>query len=46
MRSIYRMLSLLGDVKAASRSPGPYVRRKVRARAHRELAKGMRRWGV
>lgn len=43
MRAPYRLLSILGDFKAASRGPGALVRRKVRSRAHRELAKAMRR---
>ncbi len=46
MRPLYRLLSVLGDVKAASRGPEAFLRRKVRARAHREVAKGLRRWGV
>jgi hypothetical protein len=43
MRSLYRILSFTGDVKAASRGTGSFVRRKVRSAAHRQLAKGLRR---
>jgi hypothetical protein len=43
MRSLYRILSILGDVKTASRGPGPFVRRKVRSRATREFSRGLRK---
>lgn len=43
MKALYRLLSLLGDVRAASRGPGSYVRRKVRSKAHKTLAKATRR---
>lgn len=42
MRSIYRFLSILGDVKAASRGPGSLARRKVRSRATRSFSRGLR----
>ncbi len=43
MRELYRLLSFLGNVKAASRGPGAYARRRVRQAGHRELAKAFRR---
>ena len=43
MRTLYRLLSVAGDVKAATRGPAPYVRRRTRAAAHRTLARAMRK---
>jgi hypothetical protein len=42
-RLAYRILSLLGDFKAAHRGPSALIKRKVRAAAHRELAGVLRR---
>lgn len=42
-RWLYRLLSAKGNVKAASRGPGAYVRRRTRARAHRGLARMLRK---
>lgn len=33
----YRLVSILGTLKAASRGPGPLARRVVRQRAHKAL---------
>jgi hypothetical protein len=46
VRRLYRWLSALGDVKAASRGPGAYGRRWFRRKAHKGLAKTLRqsRW--
>lgn len=35
MRLLYRLLGIVGDVKAASRGPGALLRRKARSGAHR-----------
>lgn len=43
MRSMYRLLSILGDVKAASRGPCSLVRRKVRSSATRGFSRGLRK---
>jgi hypothetical protein len=40
----YKLLSILGDIKAARRGPpGPLVRRQARKEAHRGLARILRR---
>lgn len=44
MSLAYRLLSLLGLVNAARRGPGAVVKREVRRRAHRSLARGLRGW--
>jgi hypothetical protein len=43
VRFLYRLLGLSGDARAASRGPGAYVRRRVRARGHRETGRVLRR---
>lgn len=43
MRGFYRLLSKLGDVKAALRGPGPLARRQIRKTAHRETSRVLRR---
>lgn len=43
MRTVYRLLSLLGDLRAARRGPGAYGRRVARREAHRGLARILRR---
>lgn len=43
MRALYRILSLLGTLKAARRGPGALVRRKVRQRANRSFNRALRR---
>ena len=43
MSFLYRLLSLWGDVKAASNGPTPYIKRRGRAYAHRTLARALRR---
>lgn len=43
MRSLYRLLSIAGDVKAASRGPGAFGRRYARRVAHRSLARALRK---
>lgn len=35
MRELYRLLSVLGSIKAASRGPAPLARRVVRQQANR-----------
>ena len=42
-RKGYRVLSLWGDVKAATRGPGPLARREVRKRANRVFNRWLRR---
>lgn len=42
-RSIHRIASLFGLVKAARRGPASLGRRVVRAQAHKQLARAMRR---
>jgi len=46
IHALYQILSGYLDVKAASRGPGPYVRRRVRRSAHKQLARSMRRMGL
>lgn len=43
LRTMYKLLGLLGDAKSLTRSPSAYGRRKARASAHRALAKTMRK---
>lgn len=43
MRALYRILSLLGDAKAAGRGPGALGRRILRKRAHRSFGRALRR---
>jgi hypothetical protein len=43
VRFLYRLLGFSGDVKAARRGPGAYLRRRVRARGHREAGQVLRR---
>jgi len=43
MRSGYKLLSLLGDVKAATRGPGALLRRWARKRANRTTGRLSRR---
>lgn len=43
IRSIYKLLSILGDTKAASKGPNALAKRKVNQFAHKQLAKGMRK---
>lgn len=42
MRTVYRLLSILGDLKALSRGPAPYGRRLVRKAGHRHLGRVLR----
>lgn len=42
-RDAYRVLSLLGDVKAARRGPGAYTLRRVRSHANRVFNRFLRR---
>jgi hypothetical protein len=42
-RSVYRVLSILGDVKAARRGPDALGRRMVRRQAHKTLASWLRK---
>lgn len=43
MRWAYKILSVLGDVKAASRGPAPFVRRQARKQTHKYTAKVVRK---
>jgi hypothetical protein len=43
VRDLYRILSLLGDVKAARRGPGAYGRRYIRKQANRHGNRWLRR---
>jgi hypothetical protein len=43
MRAVYRILSVLGDLKAAGRGPGALARRQGRKQAHKQLARFLRR---
>jgi len=42
-RSAYRLLSVLGDLKAARRGPDAIGRRMVRRHAHKTLASWLRK---
>lgn len=46
VRAAYKLLSLLGTAKAASRGPKALGKNYVRRTAHRGLARSMRRWGL
>lgn len=43
MRGLYKALSLLGDVKAVSRGPAPFVRRVVRKKANKAFNRALRK---
>jgi hypothetical protein len=43
MRAIYKLLSILGDFKAASKGPGAFAKRKVNQKAHKTLSKTLRK---
>lgn len=43
MRLISQLLSILGDIKTASRGPSALGKRLVRKAAHRQLARVLRR---
>lgn len=40
----YKLLSILGDLKAARRGPGALARRQARKEAHKGLARVLRRF--
>lgn len=42
MRFFYKLLSIIGDFKAASRGPDKLFKRYVRKSAHKSLAKALR----
>lgn len=44
MRILYKLLSLFGDAKAATKGPAPFAKRQVRKFAHKSLAKVLRRF--
>jgi hypothetical protein len=46
MAVLWRLLRALGDVRAAQRGPQALGARYVRRRAHRALARAMRRRGL
>jgi hypothetical protein len=46
MREIYRALSLLLGLRAASRGPEPLAKFLIRRRVHRDVARTMRRAGL
>lgn len=43
MRTFYRLLSILGDLKAASRGPDAYLRRLLRKQANRHFNRTLRK---
>ena len=43
MRRGYRLLSILGDLRAARRGPGALVRRQARKEAHKRFSVVLRR---
>lgn len=43
MRGLYRLLSVAGDVKSATRGPGPFARRYVRKQANRSFNRALRK---
>jgi hypothetical protein len=43
MRWAYRILSVLGDAKAASRGPAPYARRQARKQVSKHTARWARK---
>lgn len=46
LRAAYRALSLLSTAKAASKGPRSLGKNVVRRKAHKSLARGMRRIGL
>jgi hypothetical protein len=44
MRAIYKLLSILGDFKAASKGADALAKRKVNQAAHKSLAKALRKF--
>lgn len=46
MRSMYRLLSVWAQIRAALKGPVPWLRNRARAKAHKTLAKLMRRSGL
>lgn len=46
LKTLYKILSVIGDVKAASKGPTAYGKRAIRKKAHKGLAKSMRKWGL
>lgn len=43
MRTLYKLLSIFGDFKAASKGPSAYAKRKVNQQAHKQLSKALRK---
>jgi hypothetical protein len=43
-RTIYKILSILGDVKAASKGVDSLAKRKVNQQAHKALSKSLRKF--
>lgn len=43
MRTLFRLLRIWGDAKAAANGPTAYGRRRVRRVAHRSLSRSLRR---
>lgn len=43
LRTLYRILSIAGDVKAAGRGPAPYARRVARRHANRSFNRALRK---
>ena len=46
MKPLYRLLAVVGDVRAASRGPAALGRRYLRKRSHRSLARLLRKAGL
>ncbi|WP_164465263.1 hypothetical protein [Phytoactinopolyspora halophila] len=42
-QSLFRVLRIWGDAKAAQRGPEAYAKRRVRRKAHRSLARWLRK---
>lgn len=46
IKAIYQFLSILGDAKAASKGPSAYGKRVIRKKAHKSLARSMKKFGL
>lgn len=44
IRAIYKILSIMGDVKAASKGVDSLAKRKVNQAAHKQLSKSLRKF--
>ncbi len=46
MRTFYKILSVLGIMKAASKGPEALTKNYVRRKSHKALAKALRKGGI